>query len=46
VVMHRGRIVERGPTEQILDDPQEPYTKLLRASVPGPGWTPRRRTAV
>jgi len=46
VVMHRGRIVERGATAQILDDPQEPYTQLLRASVPGPGWTPRRRTAV
>jgi oligopeptide transport system ATP-binding protein len=44
VVMHRGRIVERGPTAQILDDPQQDYTKLLRASVPGPGWQPRRRT--
>ena len=44
IVMHRGRIVERGPTAQILDDPQEPYTKLLRASVPGPGWKPQRRS--
>jgi oligopeptide transport system ATP-binding protein len=44
VVMHRGRIVERGPTAQILDHPQQDYTKLLRASVPGPGWVPRRRT--
>jgi ABC-type glutathione transport system ATPase component len=43
VVMHRGRIVERGPTARILDDPQEEYTRLLRASVPGPGWTPQRR---
>jgi len=43
VVMHRGRIVERGPTAQILDDPQEEYTRLLRASVPGPGWVPQRR---
>ena len=46
VVMHRGRIVERGPTGQVLDDPQEEYTKLLRASVPGPGWEPRRRSVV
>jgi peptide/nickel transport system ATP-binding protein len=43
VVMHDGRIVERGPTAQVLDDPQEPYTQMLRASVPRPGWTPRRR---
>jgi oligopeptide transport system ATP-binding protein len=44
VVMHRGRIVERGSTEQVLDDPQEEYTKLLRSSVPGPDWVPQRRS--
>jgi peptide/nickel transport system ATP-binding protein len=43
VVMHDGRIVERGSTAQVLDDPQAPYTQMLRASVPRPGWTPRRR---
>ncbi len=43
VVMQDGRIVERGTTEQVLDDPQEAYTQLLRASVPEPGWTPSRR---
>jgi len=43
VVMHRGKLVERGPTEQILDDPQHPYTQRLRASVPRPGWKPSRR---
>ena len=42
VVMRRGRIVERGATAQVLDDPQQQYTKLLRASVPGPGWKPTR----
>ena len=42
--MQRGRIVERGPSAQVLDDPQDPYTQLLRASVPGPGWKPVRRT--
>ncbi len=42
--MHRGKIVERGPSDQVLDHPQDPYTQLLRASVPGPGWKPVRRT--
>ncbi len=43
IVMHRGRVVERGRTEAILDDPQDPYTQLLRASVPRKGWKPSRR---
>ncbi|WP_421983013.1 ABC transporter ATP-binding protein [Roseibium sp.] len=34
VVMNSGRIVENGPTRQILKDPQHPYTKLLIRSVP------------
>ncbi|UGS38435.1 ABC transporter ATP-binding protein [Capillimicrobium parvum] len=42
IVMRHGAIVERGPTGQILDEPSHPYTQLLRASVPGPGWAPRR----
>lgn len=33
-VMHRGRIVEKGPTQDILHNPQHPYTKLLVGSVP------------
>ena len=43
LVMRAGRIVEAGPTDQLLDHPRDPYTKLLRASVPGPGWRPVRR---
>ncbi|GAB2505007.1 ABC transporter ATP-binding protein [Nocardiopsis aegyptia] len=38
VVMRHGRIVERGPTEQILREPRHPYTRLLIDSVPRPGW--------
>lgn len=33
VVMQRGRIVETGLTDQVLDDPQHPYTQLLVSSV-------------
>jgi len=43
VVMWRGKIVERGPTAQVLDDPRDDYTRRLRASVPHPGWKPPPR---
>ncbi len=33
-VMYGGQIVERGPVEQIFDDPQHPYTIGLMASMP------------
>ena len=33
VVMQRGRVVEAGLTDQVLDDPQHPYTQLLVSSV-------------
>jgi putative phosphonate transport system ATP-binding protein len=32
VVLHHGRIVEEGITEQVLEDPQHPYTQLLVSS--------------
>ncbi len=31
--------------QRILDDPQDPYTQLLRASVPRAGWKPVRAGA-
>lgn len=34
VVMHRGKIVEAGPSEVVLRDPQHPYTKTLIAAAP------------
>ncbi|WP_298253811.1 ABC transporter ATP-binding protein [uncultured Arthrobacter sp.] len=34
VVMHRGRVVETGPAEQLLNDPQHPYTQSLVRAAP------------
>jgi len=34
VVLHDGRIVERGDTSTVLDDPQEDYTRMLLAAAP------------
>ena len=34
IVMNRGRIVETGPTDQVLQDPAEDYTKSLISAIP------------
>jgi ABC-type glutathione transport system ATPase component len=44
IVLHSGVVVERGTTAAVLDHPQHEYTQRLRASVPRPGWKPRRGT--
>ncbi len=33
-VVERGRIVETGPADAVIHDPQQPYTRTLVASVP------------
>jgi ABC-type dipeptide/oligopeptide/nickel transport system ATPase component len=41
-VMLRGRIVETGPTEEILRHPQHPYTRALIECVPKLGQKQHR----
>lgn len=40
-IMYRGNLVELGPSDAILTDPQHPYTELLMDSVPkiGEKWS-------
>jgi len=44
-VMYLGEIVETGPTEAVLSDPQHPYTRALVSSVPEPDPGQRDETA-
>ena len=36
MVMHKGRIVEHGDADDIIQRPQNPYTQKLLASLPLP----------
>jgi oligopeptide/dipeptide ABC transporter ATP-binding protein len=45
-VMYLGRIVEMGPTHQVLQNPQHPYTKALLSVVPVPNPRLRRERTI
>ncbi|MBD0420081.1 ABC transporter ATP-binding protein [Streptomyces sp. TRM S81-3] len=36
LVMNRGRVVERGPADDVILGPRHPYTQLLAAAAPDP----------
>jgi oligopeptide/dipeptide ABC transporter ATP-binding protein len=45
-VMYLGRIVEIGPTREVLENPQHPYTKALISVVPVPNPRLRRERII
>ncbi|MEI6715051.1 MAG: ABC transporter ATP-binding protein [Verrucomicrobiota bacterium] len=45
-VMFRGRIVEEGMTQEVLHNPQHPYTKALIACIPQLGQRRERLTTI
>ena len=41
-VMHRGRLVETGTTDQVIDSPTHDYTRALLSAIPHPDPNRRR----
>ena len=41
-VMHQGRLVEYGPTAEVLNTPKDAYTQRLIDAMPGREWDARR----
>ncbi len=46
IVMFRGDIVEQGPVDEVLENPQHPYTQALIACIPKLGAKQRRLTTI
>ncbi|MEZ2121046.1 ABC transporter ATP-binding protein [Corynebacterium sp. CCM 9203] len=46
-VMYKGTFVEHGPTDELFDNPQHPYTQALMSAIPIPDPTiERNRTRI
>ncbi len=45
-IMYLGKIMEIGTTEQIFENPQHPYTKILLESIPIPDPKEKRRKKI
>jgi len=43
LVMYRGRVVERGPADEVILNPRHPYTRILAAAAPDPDARDRAR---
>ena len=46
LVMYRGRVVERGPADDVILHPKHPYTQLLASAAPNPERRGRSHLAV
>jgi peptide/nickel transport system ATP-binding protein len=42
MVLYAGHIVEKAPSEELMQNPQHPYTRLLLAAAPNPAQPKRR----
>ena len=45
-VMYQGKLVEIGPTQQIINKPRDPYTQALLAAIPEPDPSSRGHFAL
>jgi peptide/nickel transport system ATP-binding protein len=45
-VLYGGRVAESGPTGEIFNNPQHPYTRGLMAAIPRPGSRGRKMAAI
>lgn len=45
LVMYAGQVVEGGPTEEIIQSPKHPYTRLLLSAAPDPDTMGHRQAA-
>ncbi|QSB24830.1 ABC transporter ATP-binding protein [Curtobacterium sp. 24E2] len=45
LVLYRGRVVERGPSDAVILDPQHDYTRLLAEAAPDPERIDRKVTS-